>query len=128
AMARDYPWFRHQRRRVAALIDTWTHGADYIIAGCDWVDYLYYWDKLLLNHFAIDLNLFPRQQLPEPLAYRGQQLPLRLVHAPNHRHVKGTAHVLTAVQELKLEGINIELKMLEGVPNAEVQQAIREAD
>ncbi len=124
ALARDYPWFRHERLRVAALIDAWTRGASYIIAGADWIDYLYFWDKLILSHFAIDTNAVRS----EPADSASAPSPLKLIHAPNHRHAKGTPHIVAAVEELRSEGVAIELRILERVPNEEVHRAIREAD
>ena len=57
ATAKDYPGFRLQKSRVATMIDVWTRGADHIISGCDWSEYLYHWDTLMISHFAIDTDL-----------------------------------------------------------------------
>jgi len=128
AFAKDYPGFRHQRRRTAALIDIWTHGADYIISGCDWVDYMYYWDTLMLSQFAIDTDAFAVKapaaagDLDEPCK------PLRLIHAPNHRALKGTAQILQAVEELKAEGVAIEMTIVEGIPNDQIPALLSAAD
>lgn len=124
--AKDYPGFRHHRARTAALVDAWTRGGDHIIAGCDWVDFLYYWDTLMLSHFAVDTNtLRPREATPATSDAEG---PLRLLHAPNHRNLKGTDHIVKAVQELKSEGVAIELSVVEGVRNTEVPDLILRAD
>ena len=56
AYSKDYPGFRHSRARTASLVDVWTHGADHIISGCDWVDFMYHWDTLMLSHFAVDTD------------------------------------------------------------------------
>ncbi|MBM3676820.1 MAG: glycosyltransferase [Actinobacteria bacterium] len=124
AMARDYPAFRLRRRRVAAQIDLWTRHASHLIGGCDWVEYLYHWDTLMLAHFSIDLEEW--HPLPAPPAAPGA--PLRVLHAPNHRHIKGSAHVVAAVERLRAEGVLIELTLLEAVPNTRVREAIAEAD
>jgi len=126
AFTKDYPGFRHNKARTAAQIDVWTHGADHIISGCDWVDFMYYWDTLMLAHFAIDINAFKvvetRCALADPC------VPLRLIHAPNHRNLKGTDHILKAVEELRTEGVAIELSVVEGIPNAQVPDLIQAAD
>ena len=126
AFAQDYPGFRHQRKRTAALIDVWTHGADHIISGCDWVDYMYYWDSLMLTQFAIDTDNFKPDEKDRPLD--DPCVPLRLIHAPNHRALKGTDHILKAVADLRGEGIAIELTIAEGVPNEKMQSLIQAAD
>lgn len=125
AFAKDYPGFRHQRRRTAALIDVWTQGADHIISGCDWVDYMYYWDTLILSHFAIDTEAFTPG---DSRVDETQDAPLRLLHAPNHRALKGTDQILRAVDELRREGVAIEIAIVEGVPNDQIPTLIRSAD
>jgi glycosyltransferase involved in cell wall biosynthesis len=123
-MARDYPTHRFLRRHIVRSIDVWTRWADHIVAGCDWVDYLYYWDKLQISHFAIDTDDWrPMAATPPSLGS-----PLRVLHAPNHRRLKGTDAILRAVEELRAEGVAIELAMVEGQPNAAVRAAICDAD
>jgi len=51
-----------------------------------------------------------------------------LVHAPNHRNLKGTDRIEKAVQELRAEGVAIELAIVEGVPNAQMARLIQAAD
>ena len=126
AFTKDYPGFRHCKGRTAALIDVWTHGADHIVSGCDWVDFLYYWDTLMLAHFAIDTDAFAVDESDD--APHEPPRPLRLVHAPNHRNLKGTDHILKAVEALRAEGVAIELAVVEGVPNARIPELIRAAD
>lgn len=126
AYSRDYPGFRHSRRRTAALVDVWTHFADHIISGCDWVDYMYFWDTLTLSHFAVDTG---RLQVADALSKLDEPCdPLRLIHASNHRGLKGTDHIIRAVDELREEGLAMELTILEDVPNADVPRQILAAD
>ncbi|MCA9290978.1 MAG: glycosyltransferase [Phycisphaerales bacterium] len=54
--------------------------------------------------------------------------PLRVVHAPNHRHFKGTDHLIAAVERLRASGVSIELVMVERVPNVEALRLYRTAD
>jgi glycosyltransferase involved in cell wall biosynthesis len=51
-----------------------------------------------------------------------------IVHAPNHRQLKGTDAVLAAVERLRGEGLAVRLELLEGRPNDEVREVIRHAD
>jgi glycosyltransferase involved in cell wall biosynthesis len=51
-----------------------------------------------------------------------------VVHTPNHRGFKGTEFLLRAVEELKNEGLQIDLRLLERVPNAEVRRIVAETD
>lgn len=51
-----------------------------------------------------------------------------LLHAPTHRGIKGTKHVLAAVETLRAEGIPFEFRLIEGKTWLEARQAYREAD
>jgi len=122
AMAMDYPQHRTRHSHIQAMVDVWSSAGSHIVGGCEWVDYMHHWDTLMIAHFSI--------QLPEP----GERRPsdsvgsLKLLHAPNHREIKGTRHIIKAVEELRAEGIDVELVMLERVPNEEVRRLILEAD
>jgi glycosyltransferase involved in cell wall biosynthesis len=121
----DYPNFRRYRRRVSKSVDRWTRYADWVIAGCEWVDYMYHWDTLMLAHFSIDLERWtPTKQGAEI----GRAEKLRILHAPNHVAIKGTKALVDAVETLKREGFGIELVLMRGVPNSEIQKAIESVD
>jgi len=60
-----------------------------------------------------------------PKAHAG---PLRILHAPNHPQFKGTEYLLTAVEELKVEGMPIELVLVQGKSNEEALALYRSAD
>lgn len=57
-----------------------------------------------------------------------RNLPLRVVHAPNHRMFKGTRYLEVAVDELRNEGLDLELILVEKVPNSEAMELYRTAD
>jgi glycosyltransferase involved in cell wall biosynthesis len=54
--------------------------------------------------------------------------PLRIVHASNHRRFKGTNYLIEAVEALSAEGVEIDLVLVEGVPNWEALKIYRSAD
>lgn len=124
ALATDYPEHHRKRRRVAAAIDAWTRWGDHVIAGNDWVDFLYHWDTLMLAHFSIDTGAWA----PGEARAGASGGPLRILHAPNHRTLKGTRHFVDAVETLRKEGLEVELVVLERVPNERVRDAIASAD
>jgi hypothetical protein len=49
-----------------------------------------------------------------------------VTHAPNHRTVKGTRHIISAIEELVARGMNIKLKLLEHKSNEEVLRVLSE--
>ncbi len=122
AISRDYPDHRLRQRRIEKSLELWTQHGDHVIGGCDWVDYLPHWDSLTLGHFSIDTAAVRPQGGSHP------DRPLRIVHAPNHRSIKGTEFLVKAVEELKAEGVAVELTLIEQQPNTTVLQAIEEAD
>jgi glycosyltransferase involved in cell wall biosynthesis len=128
AVGVDYPGQRFMRRSIASKVDLWTRQADHIVGGCEWVDYMYHWDTLMLNHFSIDTELW--KPAPETERQRPRDPTQRLVilHAPNHRALKGSAYFEQAVKELKEEGFEVELKVVEKVPNNEMRALMRSAD
>ncbi|MDP2654487.1 MAG: hypothetical protein Q8Q08_10735 [Candidatus Omnitrophota bacterium] len=119
----DYPSHRSRRKTIETRIDLWTRDADHIISGCEWVDYMYHWDTLMLGHFSIDTEQWTPAATP-PAAPK----PLKILHAPNHRNIKGTAYFTKAVQELRTEGVAIELVLCEKVPNDKIREMIHTAD
>ncbi len=54
--------------------------------------------------------------------------PVRIIHAPNHRHFKGTRHLLEAVERIRQDGIKLDLQLVENVPNSEALEIYRSAD
>lgn len=123
AMATDYPVFHKVRRTIQYHMNNWTQHADYVVSGCDWVDYTYFWHGLMLAHFSIDTE----QWIPQPKQSKKNDI-VTILHAPNHRTIKGTRFFIKAVDELRKEGVPVELKILEKMPNSEIHKAICEAD
>ncbi|MDQ5867643.1 MAG: glycosyltransferase, partial [Chloroflexota bacterium] len=54
--------------------------------------------------------------------------PIRIVHAPTDREIKGTRYLLAAVERLKSAGHAVELDLLEGLPHEQVQALSERAD
>jgi hypothetical protein len=78
------------------------------------------------NQLAIDTGLWDANA---PESDRdGRNGPVTVVHAPNHREVKGTAHLERAIRSLQEEGLQVELRVLEGVPNDQVRRVVLDSD
>lgn len=54
--------------------------------------------------------------------------PIKIVHAPNHRHYKGTKHLIDVVKKIKKEGYELELILVERVSNDEAIENYKNAD
>ncbi|MFC5354312.1 glycosyltransferase [Azospirillum himalayense] len=130
----DYPFQNRDRQRIADRIDLWTRGAGHVVSGCDWVDYMHHWDTLIPGHFAIDADGLRRRaedaisSIGAGSILTGGDAPVRIVHAPNHRTIKGTPHVVAAVERLREEGIPVELTIVEAAANQTVLEQMARAD
>lgn len=128
AMIQDYPNHRNAYVKIQSRIRLWTAGASAVLAGCEWVDYLYHWDRLMVAHFSIDLEAQEITHNDTIKVGKGRAAAFKILHAPNHRSIKGTQFVLDAVEELKREGHEIELMLAEKKSNSEILGMICAAD
>ncbi len=80
--------------------------------------------------FVPDATYLPRvidlSDLP-PLPPRARSVPV-LVHAPTRRGTKGTDLLLSILDQLRADGVDFELRLLEGVSHAEVMASLADAD
>jgi hypothetical protein len=58
----------------------------------------------------------------------GRNGAVSVVHAPNHPEIKGTVHLEQAVRSLRAEGLDVELRILQGLPNEEVRPLVLASD
>lgn len=54
--------------------------------------------------------------------------PVRFLHAPSRAAGKGTDRIRAVVERLRATGVEVELRVVSGVPNAEILAAIADAD
>ncbi|MED7787547.1 glycosyltransferase [Francisella sp. 19X1-34] len=125
-MSIDYSNYRFKRVDISRQIDLWTQKADFIFSGCEWVDYMYYWDQLMLGHFSIDIE--DKKFINKNSLVKIKSDSFKVLHAPNHSNIKGTSFFVEAVRELKEEGYDIELIIKQKVPNEEIIAAIHSVD
>lgn len=123
AVVKDYPNFqKSSRKKILNQIDYWTKHAGHIISGCDWVDYMYSWNTLMPAHFSLDINSF------KGIVAQPKTKSFRVLHAPNHKEIKGTAFLEKAIVELKNEGYDFELLLIQKMPNETLKSYIASAD
>ncbi|SEE43528.1 glycosyltransferase family 1 protein [Pseudomonas anguilliseptica] len=63
-----------------------------------------------------------------PSYTQDQNRPLRIVHAPSNRKVKGSDLILSALDRLRAKGFEFELLLVEGMSNAEARKVYESAD
>lgn len=119
----DYPqWdLTAHRQVVEERVALFGRFADFLMAGDSLYEPVLPRADLSLHTVPVDTeSLVPS----EPVA---REIPV-IVHAPNHRHVKGTAYLLDAVERLRACGFPFELRLIEGVPRHEALRMYAEAD
>lgn len=127
AQCMDYPDFVRNERETLLDVETYSRQADFILAGVDWVDYLPWWNKLISGHFAVDTDQWTPPPEWRPSSGTAER-PVVVFHAPNHREIKGTRFLIQACEELKAEGVPVELRLAEKVPNSRVRELMQECD
>lgn len=73
-----------------------------------------------MHYWPLDLDHLQ----PAPLTWKKGE-PLRIAHAPNHSHFKGTRHLVAAIERLRGEGYDVEMVKISGVPNTVVLDVFR---
>ena len=125
AMLADYPDTAARAPLVRRRVDHLSRHADMIVRNIN-PGYLPRWDILWPNQFAIDVETWA--PAAEKGRANGRNGEVVVMHAPNHRTLKGTDQVITAVETLKSEGLQVRLELLERKPNEEVRAALQRAD
>jgi glycosyltransferase involved in cell wall biosynthesis len=112
------PWFRSYIERNIAYC---ARHADWVIVSFPFHDYLPRWDTLY-HLAAIDTAEWAFVGVDD---HPG---PVRVVHASNHRRLKGTQCLIEACERLAAAGLPIELTLVEGVSNVDARRLYEQAD
>jgi glycosyltransferase involved in cell wall biosynthesis len=121
ALQLSYPDASKTQKKIQRRVEYWVRNANIFIPGVMYLDGFGRADVLTPSPFCIDVSNWNRESAITP------QSPTRTIivtHAPNHRGFKGTEFIIQAVHELQIQGYEIELKLLEGLPNSEVREAL----
>lgn len=88
-------------------------------------------DMLIYPRGAVNLHYWPidlGRLRPTESRKRAEDGLLRIAHAPNHTHFKGSHHLEAIIDRLRAEGNAIEYVKVQGVPNEEVIRLFDNAD
>lgn len=80
-------------------------------------------DALNIHYWPVETAKFAKTDVDWP-----SDRPLRVGHAPNHGHFKGTRYLVGAIERLQARGYPIELVSVSGVANSEVIALFRSCD
>lgn len=122
ALAANYPHLGRREHDTLRRIRYFCKQADFVVACIMHLETLPRWDLLTTHYYPIDTEAWKADERTE------ESDVVSVVHAPNHRALKGTEFLIKACEELKSEGLPLELRLLEGVPNREVKRVLAESD
>jgi glycosyltransferase involved in cell wall biosynthesis len=126
AMLISYPEGARRERIISERFAFFTEIADCIFSG-SFLDGVGRWDLLLPMVYCIDTSKWKNKK--EYSTADGSNGAVKIIHTPNHRGVKGTEFLLAAIEELKQEGLKVDLLLIENMKNDQVQQIMfNEAD
>jgi glycosyltransferase involved in cell wall biosynthesis len=125
ALMLSYPEASRNERSVINRVHYWVRHADVIVVGFT-LEGIGRWDVPAGNMVCIDLDIWKKKERYS--AADGQNEPVRVLHAPNHRGAKGTEFLVAAVDQLKKEGLAIELVLVEQLQNEEVRRLMQTVD
>lgn len=121
-LAADYPALVEKAGSIAARVDRFSRQATLVVGSLVHKVGLPRCDALMLTCYPVETDqLTAKPLVPGPRT-------LRILHAPNHRTIKGTAHLIAAVERLTAQGHAITLDIVERVPRSEVLRRMAEAD
>jgi glycosyltransferase involved in cell wall biosynthesis len=121
ALMTSYPDLGRFERKNAERVEFWSREADVIVMGFT-AEGVPRWDVPVGNMICVDLEEWQPESAP---AGGGT---VRVLHAPNHRGAKGTEYFVHAVEQLRGEGLDVELVLVENLPNAEIRRLMQEVD
>jgi len=122
----SYPEFARKERDITNKVFYLSKYADVVITGVMTCEGFPRWDACVYQPIIIDTKKW--QPKKEYSACNGKNGPVRILHAPNHRAFKGTEFILKVAKELKQEGYDIDLVLLENVPNEKIRETMQEVD
>lgn len=121
----SYPEAARHEAQIARHVEYWNRHADVVSVGL-MVDGAGRWDVATISAFVIDCKQWRAKS-----AYSqadGRNAPVKVMHTPNHRGFKGTEFLVAAVEALREEGLQVELVLVEKMPNDRVRELMAETD
>lgn len=126
ALLVNYPIAAKNEKKLEEKIFWGSKNADFIMTGIMGCDGMPRWDIPI--HQFVQINTKEWKSKNNYSMNNGINGIVKIIHTPNHRGFKGTEFLVSAINELKREGLQIELILLEKVQNSKVKEIIHEAD
>lgn len=118
AIQLSYPYVHKHQIRAKMNVRRMVEKADFLMSGFMNFDGIGRWDLLAPSSLVINTDIW---QSSKPKHASGK---MKVLHTPNHRGFKGTEFIVRAVDELRKEGLQIELLLVEKQSNTYVRQLL----
>lgn len=125
ALLRDYPTIAENSDAVRRRVLHFCRRADLVVRNYQF-GFIPRWDVVWPTQIAIDTHAWRPNRVPS--RFDGRNGEVLVLHAPNHRHIKGTEHLIATVDQLNDEGLRVRLELIERRPNEEVRAAVHACD
>ena len=126
ALLLSYPSAGKIERKIQRQVEYWIWNSSFFFPIYQ-TDGIGYWDILCYSYIVIDEKKWqPTTQYSKQRD--GISDTVRIIHSPNHRGVKGTEFIIKAVEDLKKEGLKVELILLEKISNDIVKEYMDNSD
>jgi len=126
ALLMNYPIAAREEVFIEKHVKYWNKMADFILINGFAIDGIGRWDIPIPSIICIDINEWKEKE--KYSNFDGENGFVEILHTPNHRGLKGTEFLINAVNELKKEGLKINLVLLEKVPNKEIESVMQKVD
>lgn len=117
-----YPELARRERAILRQIRYFCKRADFVVANIVHAESLPRRDLLTTLYYPIDTEHW------QPVERPHDEGPVTILHAPNHRLLKGTDFLVDACRDLEEEDLMLELRLVEGVPNDELKRILEDTD
>jgi glycosyltransferase involved in cell wall biosynthesis len=121
----DYPELLEQATQTRGRVLEFARAANLVVRNYQY-GFLPRWDVLWPTQIAIDTAIW--RPMTSPSDADGHSGEVVVIHAPNHRRMKGTDMLIAAVDTLTREGLQVRLELLEHQPNTKIRAAMDRAD
>src|SRR5438309_3443638 len=121
----SYPLGGRYEDLVEERVRYWSRVADVVVADFA-LEVMPRWDVLVSHVLSIDTTQWRKNGRHSTADARTAKV--RVLHAPNHRGAKGTEFVVAAIEDLRADGLDVELVLAERMPNDEIRKLMSEVD
>lgn len=126
ALLLSYPNAGKKEKQIQRQVNYWINNSSAFLPSLQ-NDGIGFWDVLCYNCTVIDEKKWTvKKELSNHKD--GINDVVKIMHSPNHRGVKGTEFIIQAVDNLKNEGLKIELILLERITNDKVEELMADVD